>query len=932
VGTLPSGTVTFLFTDVAGSTRMWESDRPAMESSLAVHDRILREVIEAHDGAVFATAGDSFSAAFRTAVDAVEAAAEAQLRLCSESWVGQPITVRMGLHTGVAEERDDNYYGPEVTRAARIMSVGHGGQVLLSETTAGLVRDLIAHPLSLKDLGTHDLKGLERSEHFFEVCHPALPVIEEPLATTSTRRSHLPEPLTTFVGRGAELATVSDLIDSSRVVTLTGVGGTGKTRLALESARRKAGDFGDGVWMAELASITDPDLVLTRIADVWGLKPGESAGLMKVVSTFLSTRQLLLMVDNCEHVLDAVASIVGDLLAVCPGLKVLATSRESLGVPGEAVYRVPSMSLGDERGPVMASDAVALFLDRFASTRPDYAPSAADLEAIVLVCRRLDGIPLGLELAAARLRSMSPSELADRLVESFRILTGASKTALPRQRTLQATIDWSYDLLDPTEQTLFRWASCFVGGFDLDAVTALAADIGLDDWVVLETMDQLVDKSLFTLTVGGRGTRFRMLEPIRQYAQDRLASEGEAEGAHSAHAGYYARLVARTEPDLRGPEQKAAHDRLLLELDNIRSALAELRDAGRIEEFLRMCFDLGIFWSQASMQIEALEVLHTVLDTDPDTDPLLLTRGWWVACLLAFNLTDPKSVDYGMKAIAAAEASGDEASIAWACLITAAAMAGTTSRDDARELFERGERILEANPDLAWWDPEWDRAFYGWTHLFVRIRSKEARRADLSRTVELARARGDMFAAAGAMTGAFFLREDDDDAEVLALLEESVRILESFGWRHALGHALLYWGWMTRDRDDADSGAVALARGATMLAEIGDLPCAIDNTVRLAEHFVDEAMVDAALPHLAFASRQARSGSPGFVTRIADVACRAAALSGDSDLASVLAAFLEAEAVPDGVTAQDPSPSKQPLLRDQDVLDMVLAWASPAGS
>lgn len=582
-----------------------------MATSLATHDRILKKAIADHGGYVFSTAGDSFGASFPTAAAALDAAVQVQLALDGETWSGPEIKVRMGIHTGSSQERAGNYFGPEVNRAARIMSAANGGQVLVSGATAQLVAGVVGASYSLVDRDIHALKDLDRPEHLFELTHPALPQVTEPIRTADAERNHLPAQLTSFVGRESELEAIADLLEKSRLVTLTGVGGTGKTRLSIEAATRAQDGYPDGVWMVELAPISDAALVAGEVADLWGLRAGEGVDLIRVLKAHLASRTMLMVLDNCEHLLEAAGTLVSELLASSSGLTVLATSRESLGVPGESIYRVPSLGLPRDPAAAGDSDAVQLFVDRACQKGNEVSPT--EMEAVVRICRRLDGIPLGIELAAARLRSLSVAELADRLERSFRILTGGSKTAVPRQRTLQTAIDWSYELLDEESAAVFRRLSVFAGGFGLDAAEDVAADQAIEDWQILDHIDQLVDKSLLVAAHREGGTRFRMLEPIRQYGQERLANSGEADAIYFAHAGHYATYVAEVSPRLRGPDQRQANDDLLTEWDNIRLAVATLEDKGQGNQLLTTCFDLTWFFNQSSLLVEGRELLLSAL-------------------------------------------------------------------------------------------------------------------------------------------------------------------------------------------------------------------------------------------------------------------------------------------------------------------------------
>lgn len=894
MGRAPTGTITFLFSDIVGSTRHWQDDRIGMERSLAVHDGIMREAIEDEDGYVFATGGDSFSASFPTPSKAVAAAASAQLKLLRQVWDGPPLAVRIGVHTGHAEERDGNYYGPHVGRCARIMSLGGPGQTLVSGVTADLVIDEIGDDLSLVDLGQRSLGGIDRPERIFELRHPDLPELGLP-EVAHEDRVNLPQPLTSFVGRQAELAAISHLLDSARLVTLTGTGGTGKTRIATEAARAAADRYSDGVWMSELAAAT-ADQVLSHIADTWNLRPGDGADLNHVLSSYLAGRRLLLVLDNCEHVLDPVTSWLGSVLPTSPGLSVLATSRESLGVAGESVFAVPPLGLPAATEDAAKSEAVLLFLDRIQSVRPGYEPSRPELDAIVRICRRLDGIPLGLELAAARLRSMGPLDLEAHLEHSFRVLSG-SKTALPRQRTLEAAIDWSYQTLDEQESGLFRTASVFSGGFDLPAIEAVAASPGLEVWEIANLVDQLHDKSLLT-AVPEASYRFRMLEPIQAFAAEQLSSNGETGNRAAAHARYYREYVAEQSSRLRGHGQRAAFAGITSDIDNIRAALRLLRESGSFEDLLTMSFDLAFYWSQASMQVEALDFLLPVLEAGPAVDPSVLAKAWWTASTLAFNLTDPRSVAYGENAIEAAEAGGKGIDIGWANLATALAVFGTTRRGDATDFLRRGVELVNENLDEAWWSPAWDQIYSDFNVGFV---DRTGARVEGFRSLAArAKAVGDEFIAAMGLVGVY-RGPGEVDPEVEQSLEEAVRILDELGFRHALGHALIYWGAVTKDSADDEAGDSAVTRGASILAEIGDIPCALGATTDIVNYLIDHDDVDRAREHLEFATRQARSDPDRFASTTANMALGVMAASADPEAADRLRPYLDDTTAPNGL-------------------------------
>ncbi|MDX1449120.1 MAG: adenylate/guanylate cyclase domain-containing protein, partial [Acidimicrobiia bacterium] len=716
VPSIPTGVVSFLFTDVEGSTRLWENDPDGMSASLALHDEIMREVIGRHGGHVFSTAGDAFAVAFHSIDDAIGASTTIQLRLLAADWPGPPIKIRMGIHTGQAEERSGDYFGPVLNRAARIMSAGHGGQILLSSVAAEQAQS--HDSWTLGDLGTHRLKDLAQPEHLFEIRHPELPPIDRPVKTVDIRRHNLPDYLTSFVGREEQIEELSTLLEDNRLISLTGVGGTGKTRLAVEGARALLPDLPDGAWLVELAPVTNPHFVMSTIGDTWGLRAGEGASIEEVVIRYLWSRELLVVIDNCEHLLDAAAQTIKLLLDACPKLKIVATSRESLGIRGEAMVRVPSLGLGHESGSWQGSEAGRLFVDRARAVRPDFDPSDEELTDIGRICRRIDGIPLGLELAAARLRSMSVAELADRLDDSFRILSGSAKTALPRQRTLAATIDWSYDLLKPSEQAMFRRLSVFTGGFDLPAAEAVCSGDGVDEWEVVDHLDSLVDKSLVVpIRSGDTRTRFRMLEPVRQYAQERLSDTAEPVRFRKAHAAYFVTLAGEMAPGMRTSEINATLQRLRLEYDNIRSALATLVETGDIDAHLELVFDLFSFWMHTGLSMEGIDLaLEGLRAADEGTDRTRLVKAWWTTSILAAELTMPEGIQFAREGLEVARAAGDPNLMGRMELALGATIRHATTDPEYLEHLVEGRRLLEEHPEPAWWVPRWD---FGFTQLLL---------------------------------------------------------------------------------------------------------------------------------------------------------------------------------------------------------------------
>ena len=602
-GRIPSGTVTLLFTDIEGSTRLWEAEPEAMGVALRRHDAILRTAVQAAAGYVFKTVGDAFCAAFETAQLAAEAVVTAQRALSAETWpTSRPIRVRMGLHTGVCEEREGDYFGPVVNRTARLEAVAYGGQVLVSGVTAELLADALPDGVRLHDLGLHRLKDLGRPEHVFQFEagfllseFPPLPSLDNPELP-----NNLPAVLSAFVGRDTELADVRDLMGSARLVTLTGAGGCGKTRLALQAAAEQIGVASDGVWFAELAAMTEDEHVARAVAGVLGL-PGQGH-LTDDVTDALAGQDALIVLDNCEHLIDAAAKLCDQVIRRCPKVRLLVTSREPLGIDGERVYRVPSLTLpgkdADSADDLAGSDAVLLFVARASVHDPMLALDDVTAPLIATICRRLDGIPLALELAAARLSSMSVQHVSERIDQRFRLLTGGSRNAMPRQQTLQATVDWSFGLLTQAERDTLTRLSVFAGGFEMDAAEAICASADVDAMDVMDLLGSLVDKSLVVADRGSDSVRYRLLETIRQYSAQELvraAGEEEAMRVRDRHADYYLKLAAETAPALTGPHQGRYLRRLDSEWDNLRAAFAHLRADDRSGDVLRLAVAIGRF-------------------------------------------------------------------------------------------------------------------------------------------------------------------------------------------------------------------------------------------------------------------------------------------------------------------------------------------------
>jgi predicted ATPase/class 3 adenylate cyclase/DNA-binding CsgD family transcriptional regulator len=584
-GLLPTGTVTLLLADVEGSTRLWETQPEQMTAAMARMNRTVSETIAEHDGVrpIEQGEGDSFVAAFARASDAVACGLELQRAPLA------PIRLRIGVHSGEIQLRDEgNYAGPTINRTARLRDLGHGGQTLLSGTTEALVLDGLPKGAWLIDLGMHALRGVPRPERVVQLCHPDLCNEFPPLRTTTAVVSqHLPVQLTNFIGREAEMLDVRELLAANRLMTLTGAGGVGKTRLAIQMATQLASEFDDGVWYVDLAPITDPDLVPAAVARAFGLPHQPGLSTMDTLCWFLRERQMLVVLDNCEHLLDACAALVVEMLGAAAGVTLLTTSREPIGVAGELSWRVPSLSPDNE--------AIELFVDRARHVRSDFVVTDESASTIHEICVRLDGLPLAIELAAARVRALSLTEILDSLHDRFRLLTGGARTAVRRQQTLRASVDWSHALLTEPERVVFRRLTVFMGGFDLAAARAVVTAGRIQRFQVLDLLSLLVDKSLVVAENASGRTRFRLLETVRHYAAEKLGESGEADAVRSSHRDHYTALAAQLDgPASNDYGQRVEHTDA--EIDNMRAAFAWSRENGDAELALTLASSLSPLW------------------------------------------------------------------------------------------------------------------------------------------------------------------------------------------------------------------------------------------------------------------------------------------------------------------------------------------------
>ena len=730
---LPTGTVTFLFTDIQGSTPLWEREPEKMAAALQIHNAALRQAIEANGGVVFKTVGDAFQAVFAIAPLALKAAIEGQRLLHSASWneLG-PLHVRMGLHTGEAEldpGGDEYAVSHTKNRIGRIHSVAYGGQILLSQETADLVMRTLPEGVSLKDLGEHRLKGMQWLERLYQICATGLLAEFPPLRSESRPSHNLPLELTAFIGRQREIAQVQELLRAHRMVTLTGSGGVGKTRLSIQAAGGTLVEFPDGVWYVELASISDPDLLPQTVAVVLGLRDESTRPVMETLSAFLTSRELLLVLDNCEHLLEACARLADALLRKAPRLKILTSSREALGIAGEYAFRVPSLSAPDPRQMpslegLQEYEAVQLFVDRARCVLPTFELHERNAHAIAAICQRLDGIPLALELAAARLNILTPEQLASRLDHAFRLLTGGSRTALPRQQTLRAAIDWSYQLLSDQEQVLLRRLAVFAGGGTLEAIEAVCAGKGLEMEQILNLLSGLVNKSIVSAERKQKEeTRYRLLETVRQYAREKLYESKESQVFHDRHLDYFLGLAEAIEPQLRTSVALERLQVLNLELDNMRAALSwSLDETGsqKIEAGLRLASALLNFWHTQSFHNEGYTWLNKGLSASPGVPANSSVRAR--ACFSAGHLILPlgrqeETRQLLQKSLDIYRGNDDITGVVMAQSLLGENCAWSGAFDEARELGEASVAMCRTLNDP--WLLAWSLCRYG-TSLFYQ--------------------------------------------------------------------------------------------------------------------------------------------------------------------------------------------------------------------
>ena len=794
---LPAGTVTFAFTDIEGSTRLWETEPAAMARSLVLHNETLHAAFGHHGGAVFSTMGDGMAVAFSSAAGAVRAALEAQRALMAAPWPAETgvLKVRMGLHTdeavlrhGQAVLRDGQYVNRPLNRCARLMAAAHGGQILMSDATGALVRSQLPDGASLLDLGEHHLRDLAGRMHIFQLVHPDLPGAFPVLRTLDAFPGNLPLQVSSFIGRARELKQTAAALGESRVVTLIGVGGVGKTRLALQVAEQVLPRFGDGAWLCELAPIRDAAGVDDAVAAVFSVTARGGQSTRDALVEFLRNKELLLVLDNCEHLLARAAALAVVLERSCARLVILATSREGLGIDGERLVRVPPLAAPGadaDLETITDAEAVRLFVERAAAVKPDFTVTAENAAAVAAVVRRLDGVALAIELAAARVPAMTPAELARRLDRSFAVLAGGRRGAVARHQTLRAAIDWSFELLAEPEQRLLGRLAVFAGGCTLQAVETVCSGGGIDPGAVFELLASLVARSLVVAEESGPQSRYRLLETIRQYGEERLDQAGETERWRARHAGYYAGFPRQVREHAHNPSDEAFWAvRLSAEQDNLLAAWSWAVETGNVDTAFAILagFAPCEVWSSYPLLLPGAAALELPGATEHPGYPLALA----VSAVLASFRADVTGAEELCRRAADANARQDTPD--WRVEETLCAarsnIANTTGAfEDAGRLAEQAAGLARAGGDLADASVELtiavaDRVFVGDAPGAVPLASEALALARQIRAPALI---------ASGLLAVGLAVADTDPSQSRASLRESRELSSALGYQNDLG-------------------------------------------------------------------------------------------------------------------------------------------------
>jgi len=824
------GTVTLVFTDIEGSTRLLQALGPLYAAVLDDHHRLLREAFAAHGGVEQGSAGDGLFFTFPTARGAVAAAVEGQRAVAAHPWPeGAMVRDRMGLHAGEPVDAGRGYVGLDVHRAARICAAGHGGQILISETTRGLAADGLRPPMGVVDLGIHHLKDLDAPERLYQVVGPGLLRDFPPPRTTEAPRNNLELEVTSFIGRERELEQAQAMLADASTVTLTGPGGVGKSRIAHRLARQALDRFEDGVWIAELGALSDPALVQPTVASILGVTEPIGHTLLGALTDHLRSRRMLLVLDDCDHVLSACAALAEAFARSCPGLRVVATSRQPLGVPGEAVLPIDSLAPPALSGPVNlqalgANDACRLFVERARSVQPAFEVTERNARAVIQICRRLDGIPLALELAAARVRALPVEQIAARLDDRFRLLSSSGRTAVARHQTLRATMDWSYDLLDETERAVLRRLAVFAGGASLEAAESVGGGDSIDPLEVFDILSRLVDRSLVMADATSPEARFRLLETVREYAWTRLVEAGEAEEASRRHRDWYLALVDEaSQAFFAGPEPREWLLRLDAEHDDLRAALTwSLATAGEGQASLRMAAGLWRFWEIRGHLTEGRAWLERGVAAVGDEVSSLRANALTGAGSLAFMQGDFRAASgFHEESLALHRRMGDRHSIGYAAnnLANTALQLGDLAR--ARSLYEQTISLVRDLGDAR-------GTAFGTINLadaVARGDGIEAARPLYEEALQMIRRLGDRWMEAFALDNfAVAVGRSGARDEARSLHVEALAILEELGDQRGVARLVTHLADLAMADADVERAAGLLRQALAIRQGLGDMP------------------------------------------------------------------------------------------------------------
>lgn len=864
----PTGTVTFLFTTIEGSTRLLQRLGDRYAGVLVECRRLLRRAVRQREGQEVDVQGDGLLAAFDRARDAAGAAVAAQRALAAAGWPdGAAVRARMGLHTGGPARASGHDAGLDVHRAARVCAAAHGGQVLLSRTTHGVIERDLPAGCSLRDLGEHRLKDLPQPETLFQLLHPDLPGDFPPVRSLDTLSHNLPLQTTSFIGREHEIAEIKRLLSTSRVLTLTGSGGAGKTRLSLQAGADLLEVFDEGVWLVELAPLSDPTLVPHIVASTLGVREERGQTVIESLVSYLCSKSTLLLLDNCEHVIAAAAQLVDTLMRACPALRMLATSREPLGVAGEIVYRVPSLSWPHPQrlpslDPMGRYAAVRLFLERAGLHQPGFALTEVNAPAIAQLCHRLDGMPLAIELAAARVPVLSVEQIAARLDDRFRLLTSGARTSLGRHQTLRAAIDWSHDLLSEQERVLLRRVSVFAGGFALEAAEAVCAGHGVPKGEVLDVLTQLVNKSLVAVETYPGEARYRLQETVHQYSGQKLAEAGEDGESRARHRSWYLRLAERAEPELQGTEQRVWLRRLETDHDNLRAALASaIQDEA--EAALRLAGALWWFWHVRGYMSEGRAWLSKALAGSATAPSRARAKALCGAGFLAWRQAEFERAEVlGLEGLTLYRALGDRSGMASAFSLL---------EHVARSQGDHARAAAQAEESLALFRELGDMWGIAASLMALgnaaRLEGNHVRAESLLKeSVGLYEQLADSSGRAAAL---HFLglaaRDQGDYARAEAVTRESLRLARDLGDTSRIAFSLHSLGLVARDRNDLAQAEALFAESLTLFRELEDtwgVTTALVSLAVVAQRQGDDARA-AALLQESLALRNGLGDRPG---------------------------------------------------------------------